>query len=132
MSAIPNSSDQKIKADEINVIDYTKIENNQDFLSETGLIKQFQYKPNTELYRMNIDDLKRTIFGCAEMDEMMIKSAYDSKKYDTYVVYDDSKSIEYIDLNGKVIGYEKGHYRKKTMKNSSKSKSKTKKSNLKI
>ena len=90
-------------------------------------IKQFQYKPNTELYKMNIDDLKKTIFGCAEMDELMIKSANDSKKYDTYVVYDDSKSIEYIDLNGKVIGYEKGHYRRKTMKNSSKSKSKNKK-----
>lgn len=101
-------------------------------------IKQFQYKPNTELYRMNIDDLKKTIFGCAEMDEMMIKSANDSKKYDTYVVYDDSKSIEYIDLNGKVIGYEKGNYRRKTLKNSSKSKktmknsSKSKKTNLKI
>jgi hypothetical protein len=91
-------------------------------------VKQFQYKPNTELYRMNIDDLKKTIFGCAEMDEMMIKSANDSKKYDTYVVYDDSKSIEYIDLNGKVIGYEKGHYSKNTLKNSSKSKSKTMKS----
>ena len=89
-------------------------------------IKQFQYKPNTELYKMNIDDLKRTIFGCAEMDEMMIKSANDTKKYDTYVVYDDSKSIEYIDLNGKVIGYEKGNYRKKTIKDSSKSKSKSK------
>lgn len=98
-------------------------------------IKQFQHKPNTELYRMNIDDLKRTIFGCAELDELIIKNASDTKKYDTYVVYDDSKSIEYIDLNGKVIGYEKGHYRKKTIKNSSKSKSKTKKTmktNLKI
>ena len=94
-------------------------------------VKQFQYKGNKELYRMDIDDLKRTIFSCAEMDEMMIKSANDSKKYDTYVVYDDSKSIEYIDLNGKVIGYEKGNYRKKTIKNSSNagasSKSKTKK-----
>jgi len=90
-------------------------------------IKQFQYKPNTELYRMNIDDLKKTIFGCSEMNEQMIKSANDTKKYDTYVVYDDSKSIEYIDLNGKVIGYEKGNYRRKTIKNSSKSKSKTKK-----
>ena len=95
-------------------------------------IKQFQHKPNTELYRMNLDVLKQTIFSCSEMNELIIKSADDSKKYDTYVVYDDSKSIEYIDLNGKVIGYEKGHYRKKTMKNSSKSKSKTKKSNLKI
>ena len=94
-------------------------------------IKQFQYKPNTELYRMNIDDLKRTIFGCAEMDEMMIKSANDTKKYDTYIVYDDSKSIEYIDLNDKVIGYEKGHYRKKTMKNKSKSKSNSKTKKLK-
>ena len=101
--------------------------NIKNILVSKIFIKQFQYKPNTELYRMNIDDLKRTIFGCAEMDEMMIKSANDTKKYDTYVVYDDSKSIEYIDLNGTVIGYEKGHYKKKTMKNSSKSKSKTKK-----
>ena len=61
---------------------------------------------------MNIDDLKRTIFGCAEMDEMMIKSVNNTKKYNTYVVYDDSKSIEYIDLNGKFIGYEQGNYRK--------------------
>ena len=101
--------------------------NIKNILVSKIFIKQFQHKPNTELYRMNIDDLKKTIFGCAEMDEMMIKSANDSKKYDTYVVYDDSKSIEYIDLNGKVIGYEKGNYRRKTLKNSSKSMIKTKK-----
>ena len=89
-------------------------------------VKQFQYKPNTELYKMNIDDLKRTIFGCAEIDDMMIKSMNDTKKYDTYIVYDDSKSIEYIDLNNKVIGYEKGYNKiktKKTRKIKNKSKS---------
>jgi len=96
-------------------------------------IKQFQYKPNTELYKMNIDDLKKTIFGCAEMDEIMIKSMNDNKKYDTYIVYDDSKSIEYINLNGDVIGYEKGYNKIKKSKtkiskiNKIKNKSRTKK-----
>ena len=100
--------------------------NIKNILVSKIFVKQFQYKPNTELYRMNLDVLKQTIFSCSEMNELIIKSADDSKKYDTYVVYDDSKSIEYIDLNGKVIGYEKGHYRKKTIKDSSKSKSKSK------
>jgi phage anti-repressor protein len=96
-------------------------------------IKQFQYKPNTELYKMNIDDLKKTIFGCAEMDEITIKSMNDNKKYDTYIVYDDSKSIEYINLNGDVIGYEKGYNKIKKSKtkiskiNKIKNKSRTKK-----
>ena len=28
--------------------------------------------------------------------------------YDAYIVYDDSKSIEFLDINNNVIGYEKG------------------------
>jgi phage anti-repressor protein len=90
-------------------------------------VKQFQYKGNKELYKMDIDDLKKTIFGCAEMDNMMIKNMNDTKKYDTYIVYDDSKSIEYIDLNDKVIGYEKGYNKIKTMKTKGIKKNLTKK-----
>ena len=96
-------------------------------------VKQFQYKPNTELYKMNIDDLKKTIFGCAELDDMMIKSMNDTKKYDTYIVYDDSKDIKYIDLNDKVIGFEKGYNKiKKTKKIIMKHKSKTMKTKTKF
>jgi hypothetical protein len=83
-------------------------------------LKQFQYKPNTELYRMNIDDLKKTIFGCAEIDNMIVKNMNDKEKYDTYIVYDDSKNIKYIDLNEKVIGFEKGYDKIKTMKKNKK------------
>ena len=79
-------------------------------------IKQFQYKPNTELYKMNIDDLKKIIFGCVEIDDMVIKNINDTQKYDTYIVYDDSKNIEYINLNNKVIGFKKGYDKIKTMK----------------
>ena len=87
-------------------------------------VKKFQYKGNKELYKMDIDDLKKSIFGCAELDEMMNKSTIDkmndTKKYDTYIVYDDSKSIEYINLNGDVIGYEKQLLRKAVPKNEKK------------
>ena len=48
-------------------------------------------------------------------------------KYDTYVVFDDSKSIEYLDLNGKVIGWEKGYTHIKVHKQKSKNKKDTKK-----
>lgn len=79
-------------------------------------VKQFQYKPNTELYKMNIDNLKKTIFECAKIDDMMVKTINESKNYDTYIVYDDSKNIEYINLNNNVLGIEKGYNKIKTMK----------------
>jgi len=91
-------------------------------------IKQFKYKGNKELYKMDIDDLKKTIFGCSELDNVISKSTIekmnDTKKYDTYIVYDDSKNVEYINLNGDVIGYEAGYNKVK--------KSKTKKQNVKL
>ena len=34
--------------------------------------------------------------------------SFEKKDYDSYVVFDDSKSIEYLDLNGDIIGWEKG------------------------
>ena len=72
-------------------------------------IKQFQYKGNKELYKMNIDNMKKSIFGCAELDDIITKSMNNTNKYDTYIVYDDSKNIEYIDVNDNIIGYEKGY-----------------------
>jgi len=83
-------------------------------------VKDYKYKGNKELYKMDFDILKETIFGCTELNGIVDKSTIDkmkdSKKYDTYVVYDDSKNIEYIDLKGNVVGYEAGHYNVKKLK----------------
>jgi len=109
-------------------------------------VKKFQYKGNKELYKMDIDDLKKSIFGCAQIEDMMDKSIQDkmnkninnTAKYDTYIVYDDSKKIEYLNLNGDVIGYdekyEKGYDKKKskTLKTIKQSMKKNKKTKLKI
>jgi phage anti-repressor protein len=64
----------------------------------------------TELYKMDIDVLKKLIFDCAELN----MNLYDSdklddtiNKYDAYVVFDSSDAIEYLNTKGEVIGYEK-------------------------
>ena len=64
----------------------------------------------TELYKMDTNVLKKLIFKCAEVD----MNLYDNeiadenyKKYDAYVIFDDSEAIEYLNTKGDVIGYEK-------------------------
>lgn len=70
--------------------------------------KAYQYKANKELYKIHSDNLKKIIFGCAEIDKGVIETINSSKKnLDTYVVYDDSEKIEYLNLNGDVVGMEK-------------------------
>ena len=49
---------------------------------------------------------------------MVAESLKNKTDYDTYIVYDDSKSVEFLDVNNNVIGYEKGM--KKVSKKSSK------------
>jgi len=84
-------------------------------------LKAKQFKANKELYQENLELLKAMLNKCADMDKMVVDSMNDDKKYDTYVVFDDSKSIEYLDLNGNVKAWEKGntHIRipKETKKN---------------
>jgi hypothetical protein len=79
--------------------------------------KAKQYKANKELYQENLEILKTLISTCADIDKTMKEHFNNKKDYDSYVVFDDSKSIEYLDLNGDIIGWEKGH---KTIKISKK------------
>jgi hypothetical protein len=72
-----------------------------------AFIKAFQYKGNKELYKIHNDNLKEIIFDCAKTDKKVQKLIENNKNLDTYVVYDDSKKIEYLNLNNKVIGMEK-------------------------
>lgn len=83
--------------------------------------KSKQFKENKELYRENLDNIKKIINECAilsknskELLENMNNNDDNSKngkngsKYDKYIVFDDSKTIEYLNLDGEVIGWSKG------------------------
>jgi phage anti-repressor protein len=69
--------------------------------------KANQYKGNRELYKMHNDALKSIVFACAKLDKRVVENL-SNPKLDTYVVYDDSKNIEYLNLKGDVIGSEFG------------------------
>jgi hypothetical protein len=71
---------------------------------------------------MHNDNLKKIIFNCAEIDKDVIENIKSIKSnntnFSTFVVYDDSKTIEYLNLDGNVIGMEKKEKNsKKTKKN---------------
>ena len=44
--------------------------------------------------------------GCAEIDKGFATDLAKNKDLDTYVVFDDSENIEYLNLNGDIIGME--------------------------
>ncbi len=69
--------------------------------------KANQYKGNRELYKMHNDALKSIVFDCAKLDKRVVENL-SNPKLDTYIVYDDSKNIEYLNLKGDVIGAEFG------------------------
>lgn len=75
--------------------------------------KTYQYKGNKELYKMERDKLKGIIFKCADIDKDVLEKMENEKENtNTYIVYDDSKTIEYLNLDGEVIGMEKPGTRK--------------------
>ena len=88
--------------------------------------KAFQYKANKELYKMHNDNLKKIIFNCAGIDKDVIENIKSIKSnntnLNTYVVYDDAKTIEYLNLDGDVIGMEKTSKTSKTSKKTKKTK----------
>ncbi len=84
--------------------------------------KDYQYKEHKEIYKIDFDLLKSVLVECSEMHKKFTDYVKNTKNdYDTYVVFDDTKTVEYLDLNGNVIGYEKGI---KPIKKSSKKSSK--------
>ena len=88
-----------------------------------SLIEKYQFKNKQELYKIDYDVLKSTIFDCADLIKSLDEKVENSKKYDTYVVYDEFEENEYLDLNNNVIGYEK--IAKKSSKKPSKKPSKS-------
>ena len=89
-------------------------------------LKDSRYRASQELYKTDIDKIKKLVFECALMDKMVAENIKNKNDYDTYIVYDDSESVEFLDINNNVIGYEKGMKKvsKKLSKKSSKKSSK--------
>jgi phage anti-repressor protein len=72
-----------------------------------AFIRAQQYKGNRELYKLECATLKKVVLGCAEVDKVFTTAVTKNKDLDTYVVFDDSKTIEYLNLRGDVIGMDK-------------------------
>jgi hypothetical protein len=74
-------------------------------------LKEYQYKKGKELYRIDIDIIKKAIFECAIISDVLndAKEIINKQKnIAAYVLYDDNiNEIEYLDENQNVIGYEK-------------------------
>ncbi len=71
-------------------------------------MKNSRYRSSQELYKTDIDKMKKLVFECALMDKMVAENIKNKTDYDTYIVYDDSKSVEFLDINNNVIGFEQG------------------------
>jgi hypothetical protein len=76
-----------------------------------------KYKNNKEQYKLDYDILKQTVFDCAQIDKNIVDNV-SNKDVDTYLVYDDSKSIKYINLDGETIGYDTNFIMNKPSKKS--------------
>jgi len=89
--------------------------------------KDKQNKGNKELYKIDLDTLKKITFGCAELNKNISDSVKNKKNFDTYIVYDEKLDATYIDLQGKKIGWEKGYKTiNKSKKNNKTNKTKSK------
>jgi hypothetical protein len=58
-----------------------------------GLIKDHQYKPNKEVYKVNIDIIKSAIFDCASLN-IKYDEMYKNENVDSYIIFDESKDEE--------------------------------------
>ncbi len=83
--------------------------------------KANQYKGNKELYKIHIDKLRELVLDCAKIDHKMNTKSTNNSNINRYVVYDNSKIIQYLNLDDKVIGFAK--ISKRTKKNTHKTKS---------
>jgi phage anti-repressor protein len=88
-----------------------------------SLIKDHQYKPNKEIYKVNIDIIKGAIFDCAELN-IKYDEMYKNENIDSYIIFDDS---EIINQKKKKLTNKKKSSIKKAIKKLSKKTTKSKK-----
>ncbi len=68
-------------------------------------LKDYEYKKRHEIYKIDIDLIKNVIFSCNELNN--IKEHKNSDAYIIYDEYDKLESINYLDNDNNIIGYEK-------------------------
>ena len=73
-----------------------------------AILEKTKVRGNQEIYKIDIDKMKEVIMGCAELS-CIIEKAKDRKKYNLHIVFDDTKTIEYLDLDNNVVASEKPH-----------------------
>lgn len=90
--------------------------------------KANKYKGNKELYKANLNKLKKLLVKCSETDKFVAEGLNTNSEVNRYVVYDNAKTIEYLNLDGDVIGMAKlsSTLKKKSSLTSYKSKKTTK------
>ena len=87
-------------------------------------IKIKQFKSNKELYKINIDYLKDIVYSCAKLDDKLVKQIENKHKYDSYIVFDDSNKLNYINLDNQDIDKTKKKSITKSINNIDKTKKK--------
>lgn len=75
------------------------------------IIERTKLRGNQELYKIDLDILKGVMMECAGLNDffnnLIEKDKLEKTKYNVHIVFDDTKTIEYLDLDNNVIGIEK-------------------------
>ena len=67
-----------------------------------------QVRGKSELRKIDINILKEIMFSCALLDTKFNKiDLEEAKKYDAYIIFEDGDELEYINIRGDIVGYEK-------------------------
>lgn len=69
--------------------------------------KTYRFKGNKELYKIHIDKLRELIIDCAKIDKKIHNKFTNNNDINKYIVYDTTKTIQYLNLEGDVIGMAK-------------------------
>ena len=77
------------------------------------IIEKTKVRGNQELYKIDLNILKDVIMECAGLNDFFNNSIEKNKsektKYTLHIVFDDTQTIEYLDLDNNVTGIEKPH-----------------------
>lgn len=77
-------------------------------LCSKAILEKTKVRGKQEIYKIDLEKMKKVIMNCVGLNEIIEKSD-NRKKYNLHVVFDDTKTIEYLDLDNNVIISEKPH-----------------------
>ena len=82
---------------------YIQIVNNSNDVENCIKLFTKNHKRNKkEQYNIDYDTLKEIIFNCANIDKI-INNKRNNKNIDTYIIFDDSKNINYINISNEKL-----------------------------